>query len=241
MHFLRLWVLVLIVDAPLSVFLPGCGAAPPCTQAYDRVRGCADALACNDKAATAACQGLKASIASSVPAGDCSGPELQTANRLNGCELNPNTCECKSDTIGNPCINPGVPVTSGVSFVNNSPFCATGLCLVTPPSTLAPPSSPHRSSELAICTRHCQSDADCADAMITSSCGSYVCAVPSILPGTANHCCEKLCVCATDLVPGYSTDGNGAPLVRDRSSVPIPKACLPVELGGESPGPCVIK
>lgn len=137
----------ILVTVLISTF-GGCGTTSPCMDAHERLQHCIDSLHCGSMP-VAACQDLQQSLGRSAKlAGECSGATLQYANELDSCELDPATCECKSILFGNACVNPGAAVTSGVSFINKSPFCATNLCMVTPPTSRAIQSSPHKSSEL---------------------------------------------------------------------------------------------
>ncbi len=140
---------------------------------------------------------------------------------------------CADNQIGRLCLNPSAMVNNGVTFVNPAPDCPSRLCMITPKSAAAPSDSPHKSSELAICTAECNTDDDCASEYTDNSrCSRFVCAVPSVVPGEENFCCKKLCICETDLEAGFNKDGNGPKLCRDPNGVPIPKYCLPPEKGG---------
>jgi hypothetical protein len=140
---------------------------------------------------------------------------------------------CADNQIGRLCLNPSTPVTNGVTFVNPAPDCPSRLCMITPKTTQAPGDSPHRMSELSICTAECNSDDDCASPFTDNArCARYVCAVPSVVPGEENFCCKKLCMCETDLAAGFNKDGNGPKLCRDPGGVAIPKFCLPPDKGG---------
>lgn len=144
-------------------------------------------------------------------------------------------CECgggggdgKNDmaagVVGRPCTNPGRPIVDGVAFVSGVSDCAGNLCLITTPSTRG--RGDHMQSELAMCTAACVTDADCASASVPSAqCSRLVCAVPSIVPGKENYCCQKLCVCEADLTPGLNADGTGPKLQRDDQGVPVPDSC----------------
>lgn len=126
--------------------------------------------------------------------------------------------------VGRPCANPGRPITDGVAFISGTPDCAGNLCLITAPS----PGGylDHMQSELAMCTAACTTDADCASSLVPSSkCRKLVCAVPSVVPGKENFCCQKLCMCEDDLIPGLNRDGSGPRLERDDQGVPIPNSC----------------
>ena len=127
--------------------------------------------------------------------------------------------------VGSPCTNPGRPILNGVAFVSGVPDCAGNVCLITAPSESAV--ADHKQSELAMCTAACTTDAYCASARFPSSqCPKLVCAVPSIVPGKENFCCQKLCMCEDDLTPGMNKDGTGAPLPRDDHGVAVPSACM---------------
>ena len=141
---------------------------------------------------------------------------------------------CADNQIGRLCLNPSTPVTNGVTFVNPAPDCPSRLCMITPKSTDSPADSPHRNSELSICTAECTSDNDCASAYTDNPrCARFVCAVPSVVPGEENFCCKRLCMCETDLAAGFNKDG-ATKLCRDPGGVAIPKFCLPPENGGPS-------
>jgi hypothetical protein len=139
---------------------------------------------------------------------------------------------CADNQIGRLCNNPSTMVNNGVTFVNPAPDCPSRLCMITPKVATAP--EPHKSNELAICTATCNTDDDCASAF-TDRCSRFVCAVASVVPGEENFCCQKLCMCETDLQAGFNKDGNGPKLCRDPQGVPIPKFCLPPESGGPQP------
>ena len=127
--------------------------------------------------------------------------------------------------VGSPCTNPGRPILNGVVFQSGSADCAGNVCLITAPSESG--WADHKQSELAMCTAACTTDADCASARFPSSqCPKLVCAVPSIVPGKENFCCQKLCMCEDDLTPGMNKDGTGAPLPRDDHGVAVPSACM---------------
>jgi len=146
---------------------------------------------------------------------------------------------CADNQIGRLCLNPSTTVTNGVTFVNPAPDCPSRLCIITPKSQQAPADSTHRTSELAVCTATCNTDADCASPYTDNSrCSKFVCAVPSVIPdpNQESFCCQKLCVCETDLQEGFNKDPkNGVQLCRDPGGVPIPKFCLPPDKGGPQP------
>lgn len=126
--------------------------------------------------------------------------------------------------VGSPCTNPGRPILSGVAFVSGVPDCAGNLCLITAPSPRG--LADHMQSELAMCTAACTTDADCASSSVPSAqCSKLVCAVPSIVPGKENFCCQKLCMCEADLTPGLNVDSFGPKLPRDDQGVPVPNSC----------------
>ena len=144
---------------------------------------------------------------------------------------------CADNQIGRPCNSldqsGGTTGTSGIRFVNPAPDCPTRLCMVTaPPSTITSGATGH-TTELAICTTSCDTNDDCATSSDFTSdktrCTKYVCGVPSVVPGQDNFCCQKLCMCQDDLIPGFNEDNprGGAHVPRDSSNVPIPSVCTP--------------
>lgn len=128
-------------------------------------------------------------------------------------------------SVGRPCTNPGRPILNGVAFESGAPDCAGNLCLITAPTTRG--LADHMQSELALCTGACTTDADCASARLPSAqCSRLVCAVPSVVPGKENFCCQKLCMCQEDLTPGLNADSFGPILPRDDHGVAVPIACV---------------
>ena len=82
-----------------------------------------------------------------------------------------------------------------------------GTCLITAPSPAAIWTTCNLSWR---CTAACTTDADCVSSLVPSSkCRKLVCAVPSVVPGKENFCCQKLCMCEDDLIPGLNRDGSG--------------------------------
>lgn len=151
---------------------------------------------------------------------------------------------CVDNQIGRPCNNLGKDPQSGVTFVNPAPDCPTRLCMVTPAiakvksgttCTAADCSTRHETVSLSMCTAECSSDDDCAtadDYKVAERCPSrkFACAVPSVLPGSDNFCCKKMCMCADDLIAGFNKDDPNSvgKIGRDPDTgLPIPVACLP--------------
>lgn len=143
---------------------------------------------------------------------------------------------CTDNQIGRICNNPSSRVTNGVTFVNPAPDCPSRLCMITPPSTSTDPvpktnhtTQAPNGGELAVCTAECNSDDDCASQYAgadSKTCGKYVCAVASVVPGEENFCCKKLCMCDADLQEGFNKDSKSTvKLDRDEFNVPIPTAC----------------
>lgn len=138
---------------------------------------------------------------------------------------------CADNQIGRPCNSLGRSPASGVSFVNPAPDCPTRLCMVTPPPPTGTTSARPATDTLSMCTNTCATDTDCetaGDFTAADRCKKYVCAVPSVVPGAENFCCQKLCVCQDDLIAGFNKDdprGTLPKLPRDADNVAIPSAC----------------
>ncbi len=138
---------------------------------------------------------------------------------------------CVDNQIGRPCNSLNRTPQNGVSFVNPAPDCPTRLCMVTPPPNSITPGAMGHPEALAMCTSTCDTNDDCATSSDFTSdasrCTKYVCAVPSVVPGQENFCCQKLCVCQDDLIAGFNKDDSRSPLKlpRDASGVAIPSTC----------------
>src|SRR5579883_1322853 len=136
---------------------------------------------------------------------------------------------CTDNQIGRPCNSLGKSPASGVSFVNPAPDCPSRLCMVTPPPATITPGAMGHDTPLAMCTASCETDDDCGtsgDFQDATRCTKYVCAVPSVVPGAENFCCQKLCMCADDRIPGFNVNAAGsAPLPKDDAGTVIPTAC----------------
>jgi hypothetical protein len=47
-----------------------------------------------------------------------------------------------------------------------------------------------------------------------------------VVPGADNFCCQKLCMCKDDLIPGFNSNPTSGPnLPVDADGVSIPSAC----------------
>jgi hypothetical protein len=134
---------------------------------------------------------------------------------------------CNPNSIGRPCVNPNDNPPSGTQISSPALECPSRLCLIQAINT---PGSDMGNSRNT-CTASCSSDSDCEAETKESCAAGFRCAVATEI---GPFCCEKLCICADDLVetfnkqtpPATPTDQNPKP------KIITPFACDPKQNTG---------
>ncbi len=127
---------------------------------------------------------------------------------------------CNPNSIGRPCINPNQNAASGTQVSSPALECPSRLCLI---QATTDQTSTSQDGSRNTCTAGCGSDGDC-DAETKEYCAAgFKCAVATQV---GSFCCKKLCVCATDLVPGFNVESQ--PVDPADPQIITPHACDPL-------------
>jgi hypothetical protein len=130
---------------------------------------------------------------------------------------------CNPNSIGRPCVNPQGSAVLGTQVSSPALECPSRLCLIQPASASG---GVDGGAPRATCTATCNHDSDC-DAETLSQCpAKFVCAVATT---AGPFCCEKVCICKSDLQAGVNVDPDGGTI--------LPHSCDPATYQGSGTTP----
>jgi hypothetical protein len=124
---------------------------------------------------------------------------------------------CNPNSIGRPCVNPGGQAVTGVQLSSPALECPSRLCLIEPAgASSGNVQQTDGGAFRATCTATCNNDGDCSpetNQYCQDSSGKplgFVCAVAA---KSGPFCCQKVCICKGDLVPGENENPDGGAMI----------------------------